>query len=568
MTLDKFNLILFILPTIILVIYFINNSDRKFFKWIHEHWFFQVSKLRRLSNILSILGLSLFLIALLDFRGEEEIITGKVTQQRTIMLIDSSASMLAEDVRPNRFKKAILLAKHYIRKAVGHQISVVVFSDMQKTIVPFTADVDLIESRLSNLETMDLIRGGSALRTSLQESIQNFKNNSNDAVGNILIFSDAEDTTDFSGLKIPDSISVAFIGVGTLSGSRIPLRRSNGDFAGYKKFQGEEVITKLNEEELKKLEKEIKHFKYWIATSYSIPTEEILEFFEQTHTAKMSDGDFRIKPVKAYLVLAPAMFLFFLSYFLRLFKPFQLILLLLFISGNDVKANSIEDRYEQKLRMNQLSYDDKLDYAEYLLKEKKHEEAITLYKENLKTEITRDNINDHLNFSSALINGKDNMKAIDKLKEIKEYLANNPDPELNKLASENLLKAISSSTSDQSQGGDGDSGENENENDESDSENQNGQNKNDKQDNKNDKQDENNGQEDKQENKNNKNDEKKDENKTEKDPKKDNTEKSSRQKVKELPAILKQIMSDDNQLQKKVIDSSTTKQKTREEKDW
>ena len=202
MTLDKYNFILFIIPAIILIIYIINRSEKDFFRWIREHWFFQISKTRKVSNILNLIGISLLLVALLDFRGEEEIITGKVTQQRTIMLIDSSASMLAEDVRPNRFKKAILLAKHYIRKAIGHQISVIVFSDMQKTIVPFTADVDLIESRLSNLETMDLIRGGSALKSSLQESIQNLKNNSSDAVGNILIFSDAEDTTDFSDLKI------------------------------------------------------------------------------------------------------------------------------------------------------------------------------------------------------------------------------------------------------------------------------------------------------------------------------------------------------------------------------
>ena len=71
---------------------------------------------------------------------------------KTIILVDSSASMLAEDVRPNRFKKALLLVKHYVKKAVGQQISLVVFSDNQKRIIPFTDDIDLINARLERLE--------------------------------------------------------------------------------------------------------------------------------------------------------------------------------------------------------------------------------------------------------------------------------------------------------------------------------------------------------------------------------------------------------------------------------
>jgi hypothetical protein len=37
---------------------------------------------------------------------------------------------------------------------------------------------------------------------------------------------------------------------------------------------------------------------------------------------------------------------------------------------------------------------------------------------------------------------------------------------------------------------------------------------------------------------------------------------------KKTPAILKQLLSDDNKIQKKMIDAGTTARKTREKRDW
>lgn len=133
--------------------------EKKYFQWILDHWFFRRSKLSKISSFLYFLGFTLILSSLLDLRGPEKRVTGKVSDQKTIILIDTSASMLAEDVRPNRFEKAILLAKHFMKKAAGHQISVVVFSDGQKRIIPFTKDRDLLEARLDTLDRLNLERG-------------------------------------------------------------------------------------------------------------------------------------------------------------------------------------------------------------------------------------------------------------------------------------------------------------------------------------------------------------------------------------------------------------------------
>src|SRR5690606_36205834 len=96
------------------------------------------------------------------------------------------------------------------------------------------------------------------------------------ATGNIVIITDAEETDTGFNLKVPDNISIALIGIGTARGSNIPLRDSRGVSQGVKKFQGKEVITKLDESFIKKLGSEIKYYNYWIASSYSLPTEEVL----------------------------------------------------------------------------------------------------------------------------------------------------------------------------------------------------------------------------------------------------------------------------------------------------
>src|SRR5690606_35408348 len=93
------------------------------------------------SSFLFILGMTGLVFSLLDPRGPEERIKAEVPNDRTIILIDTSASMLAEDVKPSRLQKAVLIAKHFARKAAGHQLSIVVFAEIQKKIVPFTNDI-------------------------------------------------------------------------------------------------------------------------------------------------------------------------------------------------------------------------------------------------------------------------------------------------------------------------------------------------------------------------------------------------------------------------------------------
>ena len=57
-------------------------------------------------------------------------------------------------------------------------------------------------------------------------------------------------------------------------------------------------------------------------------------------------------------------------------------------------------------------------------------------------------------------------------------------------------------------------------------------------------------------------------NQDQKNKQKNDQAKDGKAKKDKVPSILKQLLSDDNQLQKKVIDANTVKGKSREKKDW
>ena len=240
----------------VLFIFLMIKYDKSYFKWIKKYWFFDYSSLNYIRWIASSLGFLLLILSLLDLRGPAQQVQSDILDQKTIIIIDASSSMLAEDVRPNRFKKALVLARHFVKKSVGHKIAVVIFSDIQKRLVPFTDDIDLLDSRIEGLEELNLNGGGSNIKLALLESVQYFKSSeksgSKEKYGNILLFTDGEESGVTLDLKIPDYITVGVVGVGTITGALIPYRGKNGVFRGYKKYNGKEVKSKLDKGFFKK----------------------------------------------------------------------------------------------------------------------------------------------------------------------------------------------------------------------------------------------------------------------------------------------------------------------------
>ncbi len=581
MILNNYELLPFIIIFLLIYLFFSFKQRKNYFEWVKSHWFHIESRSSKISMYLLSLSLILFSMALLDLRGPEQKITGKTSDQRTIILIDSSGSMLAEDVRPNRYNKALLLVRHYVKKAIGQKVAVNVFSDGQKTIVPFTDDYDLIKARVGMLETLELKRGGTGLSLAIQESIQYFKNTSEDVIGNILIFTDAEETDGGIELTIPDGISVAVVGVGTAKGSTIPVRDRKNVFQGNKKHQGKVVITKLNEDFLKSLGDKIENYKYWIVSSYSLPTEEIINFFNRSFELKTSKNEFRIRPILASYFLVPAMILFILAMLLDFKKSFVTLMLLISfnISAQNSESNEEEPEkvksektlsFEKKFREGELDDSGIGNLASSLLQDKFSEEAELLYKETLPKDLESSNLREHFNYATSMLMNEKPSRAISKYNNILDYMKGNTheDQMLEDEIKKNILKALKQSAGGKGKKGqDKEKSEERDENKDSESEKGNSEGK---------PEDDKNNEDDKKENKDkddgDKNKKPSDKDTEEKNKDKKNKSESGKEKKerkKKVPVLLKQLMSDDNQLQKKLIDAKTIdNRKSSKAKDW
>ena len=396
--------------------------ERRYFRWVRTYWFLRRKRLNVLASILYLLGFLLLILSVADLRGPEVKIAAEIPDQKTILIIDTSASMLTEDVRPNRFEKALVMARHFVKKAVGHQISVVLFSDVQKRVVPFTDDLDLLDARIAALTKTNIKSGGSNIKQAIQESLQYFLMVQGTIEGNLLIFTDSEGSPEELELNIPDTVNVAIVGVGTTRGGPIPLRDRAGNLKGYKRHKDEQVISKLDEEFLKKLTTKIKHYRYWVSLSYSIPTEEIVDFFRIRYKDKLAKGEVRLRPVWANYLLLPGVIFLVIAFLLRIRRTFVLLLLCFFQFGmGDAFAATPKDKLLAQLKEGRISKEGRLKLGEYFLRANDAKKALTLYQEST-ANIALEDERTRFNYATGLLKSGKMQEGIQHLKELNDDL--------------------------------------------------------------------------------------------------------------------------------------------------
>jgi len=581
----NFNQIGYLIPLLVIFIVFIFiliRMEKKFFEFIRLHWFYRRSTLSYLSTFLYLLGMGGLLLSLLDLRGAEEKIKTPAPTERTIILIDTSASMLAEDVKPSRLKKAVLIAKHFARKAVGHQLSIIAFAEIHKKIVPFTNDLDLIDARLESLENLRNHYGSSALSVAIQESVQYFKEIDSDIKGNIVVVTDGEETSEGIELKIPKNIKVALVGVGTPNGGKIPLDDGRGFRIDYKRERGKEVITKLNENFFKTLASESSEIRYWITSSYSLPSDDIISFFRGENAATGEEQDMIIRPVMMEWIVVPSLIFLLVSYFLKSIRIFTLgiffVLSPVFSQEAEVKLSPETSLKLDKLQTGKLSRYEKIKLADELYKSGIKEEAITLYEENLPDNLDSEIPPEaYLNYGTTLIDKGDIKKALSVYQRLSSSLDKTErSRKIQDMMNKNALSffKLQEKKKKEQEEKDKQSKDSENKDQSKDSKDNKDQDGTDKQENqkkqgsgsdsgeeeKNKNEPSNNGDE---QNKDNDSDQKNDT-----DPK---NQESKPLPPKKVPAKLKQLMSDDRQLQMKRIENGTrdlNRVKSRKSKDW
>ena len=172
-----------------------------------------------------------------------------------LFAVDTSRSMLSNDVAPNRLERVKLAAQDLITELQGDRAGLIAFAGRAFLQAPLTVDYDAAVESINDLDTKTIPEGGTNISEAIALATQTFGKS---AMGNraLIIFTDGEELSGDAvseAKKAADAgVKIFTIGVGTAQGSLIPLE-GNGEAGFVKDAKGQVVKSKLDENRLREI---------------------------------------------------------------------------------------------------------------------------------------------------------------------------------------------------------------------------------------------------------------------------------------------------------------------------
>ncbi len=156
--------------------------------------------------------------------------------------------MLAEDVRPNRLKRAKFAILDFVGQLEGDRVGLMPFAGSAFLMCPMTIDYSAFESSLDAVNTTIIPRGGTDLATAISEAERILSNEANHKI--LVLITDGEnlegDVLKAAQAAAEKGMTIYTVGVGTSEGELIPLNR-NGRAGFVKDESGKFITSQLDE---------------------------------------------------------------------------------------------------------------------------------------------------------------------------------------------------------------------------------------------------------------------------------------------------------------------------------
>jgi len=170
--------------------------------------------------------------------------------------LDTSRSMLAQDVKPDRLTCAKNIIKRVMDKLDSERVSLMVFSERARVYCPLTKDQELVSLFLDQIDHTTIGAGTTLLDQPIQLAIDQCNRVPERKNRLLLLVTDGEDfSQSLSKLqkKAKDAgLTILVVGVGTKQGAPVPLYTELGKRRGYIKDKKDQVvISQLNDAALR-----------------------------------------------------------------------------------------------------------------------------------------------------------------------------------------------------------------------------------------------------------------------------------------------------------------------------
>lgn len=147
-----------------------------------------------------------------------------------LFALDTSKSMLAEDIKPNRLQRASLAILDFVQKLGGDRVGLMPFAGTAYLMCPLTIDYDAFFNSLSAVNTDLIPQGGTNIAAVIERAAQTLNNAANHKI--LIILTDGEnlqgDAIKAAETAGKEGMAIYTIGVGTSQGELIPVKGGSG----------------------------------------------------------------------------------------------------------------------------------------------------------------------------------------------------------------------------------------------------------------------------------------------------------------------------------------------------
>ena len=166
-----------------------------------------------------------------------------------VVAIDTSKSMLAEDIAPNRLSRAKLAALDLMQRAKSDRLGLVAFAGSAFLQCPLTIDDAAFRQSVEALDVNTIPQGGTALAEAIQTALTAYKEGDNYKI--LVLLTDGEDhdsgALEAAEKAAQEGLRIFTIGIGTAEGELLRIKGAQGDSDYVRDEQGNVVKSHLNE---------------------------------------------------------------------------------------------------------------------------------------------------------------------------------------------------------------------------------------------------------------------------------------------------------------------------------
>jgi Ca-activated chloride channel family protein len=166
-----------------------------------------------------------------------------------VVAVDTSKSMLATDIAPNRLQRAKLAALELMQTAKADRLGLVAFAGDAFLECPLTIDDAAFQQSVQTLDVNTIPQGGTALASAINTALDAFKEKTSYKA--LVLFTDGEDNDEGAAeaaeAAAKAGLKIFTIGIGSAEGTMVTVTHPDGSSDYIRDDKGQVVKSKLNE---------------------------------------------------------------------------------------------------------------------------------------------------------------------------------------------------------------------------------------------------------------------------------------------------------------------------------